>query len=309
MVPVAAGIASDADGNIYVTNGDSYQLFKITPAGAISRRDRESGGEILPRYGLVFGPEEELYSYVWHTYPIYKFDDIASYFGSAGVTAPDTLAGGTKGYVDGDGANAKFNLDDGSNGRGAICVDKDGNLYVADGGNNAVRKITPDGTVTTLAGGGPSKSGFKDGTGSAARFKGPLGIAVDSAGNVYVGDNGNEAIRKVTPEGKVTTLVSRESAGTEVPTTYLVFDSDGNLYGITDTVVYKILLSSDGAALSSIAGWPSETGTDDGYGWEARFRKMKCMTVTPDGIIYVVDQQKKGETDFIRVAKLSRDEE
>jgi hypothetical protein len=110
---------------------------------------------------------------------------------SAGVVT--TLAGtaGLYGSADGTGAAAKFY------GPKGIAVDGTGNLYVADTGNNTIRKITPAGVVTTVAGSAGS-TGSADGTGAAARFNGPEGIALDGAGNLYVADMLNNAIRKIT---------------------------------------------------------------------------------------------------------------
>ena len=100
-----------------------------------------------------------------------------------------TLAGSSAGYADGSGSIAQFSgpLD--------VAVDAQGNLYVADTANHRIRKITPGRAVTTLAGSGTP--GNADGPAIEARFRGPEGVAVDSAGNVYVADTGNHRIRKV----------------------------------------------------------------------------------------------------------------
>jgi sugar lactone lactonase YvrE len=99
------------------------------------------------------------------------------------------LAGSTVGYLDGTGTGARFNNPYG------VAVDSAGTVYVADSNNNRIRKITPAGVVTTLAG---STVGYLDGTGTGAQFNNPCGVAVDSAGTVYVGDSNNFRIRKVT---------------------------------------------------------------------------------------------------------------
>src|SRR5207248_461195 len=111
-----------------------------------------------------------------------------------------TLAGQASfGSADGTGSAARFW------GPGSLATDSSGNVYVADTGNDTIRKITPAGVVTTLAGLAGSY-GSADGTGSAARFFFPAGLATDSSGNVYVADYSNYTIRKITPAGLVTTL-------------------------------------------------------------------------------------------------------
>jgi DNA-binding beta-propeller fold protein YncE len=124
------------------------------------------------------------------------------------VIAPDgtvsTLAGSTVGFTDGPGAAARFSTPSG------LAVDADGVLYVADTGNHAIRRVTPDGVVSTVAGDGTP--GYRDGQGTAARFDGPIGIAVHPDGRLVVADTYNDRIRVITPDGLVSTL-----AGDGVP--------------------------------------------------------------------------------------------
>jgi hypothetical protein len=116
-----------------------------------------------------------------------------------------TLAGGVEGFLDGQGAAARFNTPSG------LALDATGNLYVADTGNHAIRKVTPDGVVTTLAGTGTP--GYRDGPGAHAQFDGPMGVAVDAAGRVIVADAYNDRIRAIAPDGRVTTLAGRAFPG------------------------------------------------------------------------------------------------
>jgi DNA-binding beta-propeller fold protein YncE len=110
-----------------------------------------------------------------------------------------TIAGSrANSHQDGEGNVAKF-----SNPLG-VAVDEDGNVIVADTDNHRICKITPQGHVSTLAGTGDE--GYEDGEGIMAQFNGPRGVAVDGGGNVVVADWGNERIRKITPQGQVTTL-------------------------------------------------------------------------------------------------------
>ena len=116
-----------------------------------------------------------------------------------------TLAGGAEGFQDGQGAAARFDTPSG------LALDATGNLYVADTGNHAIRKVTPAGVVTTLAGTGTP--GWRDGPAAQAQFDGPMGVAVDAAGRVIVADAYNDRIRAISPDGQVTTLAGGPSPG------------------------------------------------------------------------------------------------
>ena len=125
-----------------------------------------------------------------------------------GATAPvvTTLAGdGTAGFSDGPAASARFNNPQG------VAVMEDGAIVVADTDNHRIRRIAPDGTVSTLAGDGTP--GLRDGAGAQARFNSPRGIAVGSFGNIYVADTGNNAVRLLTPVGEVRTVAGDGTVG------------------------------------------------------------------------------------------------
>ncbi len=205
-----------------------------------------------------------------------------------------TLAGTAyvPGGVDGTGSAAQFNAPYGT------AVDSSGNVYVADLGNNTIRKITPGGVVTTLAG-TAGAHGTADGTGAAARFNTPVGVAVDSSGNVFVSDEANETIRKITPSGVVTTLagtpgVSGSQNGTGSAATFsspagIAVDGTGNIYVAdqTDDTIRKV---TQAGVVTSYAGTANTVGFTDGNATTvARFNSPYGVAVDGSGNVYVAD--------------------
>lgn len=179
-----------------------------------------------------------------------------------------TLAGrATTGHDDGPAADAHFN------GPHGVAVDSSGNLFVADTVNCTIRKISPSGIVTTFAG-SPDQLGSTDGTGSAARFNLPQGIAVDPQGNVYVADTGNHTVRKITSAGVVTTLAgfagaqgSTDGTGNAARFSFPVSifaDAAGNVYvlqqgvrritpgGAVDTINLTGTITTPGGAIVTV---------------------------------------------------------
>jgi hypothetical protein len=237
---LATGVTRDAAGNLFVADRDNYCIRKITPAGIVT-----------------------------------------------------TLAGGgTPGFVDGTGTAAKFNLPFG------ITIDASGNLYVGEINNNAIRKITPAGVVTTLAGNPNGYSGTQDGYGSSARFNSPVGLATDAAGNVFVADFNNHRIRKVTPAGLVTTLAGNSNGfyglqdGTGTAASFyhpiaLAFDQSGNLI-IADYFNHAVRKMTAANMVTTIAG-NGTAGTTDGTGAAARFDRPASLAVDNSGTIYICD--------------------
>ena len=197
-----------------------------------------------------------------------------------------TLAGSTQGFANGEGTQARFNSPFG------VCVDNIGNVFVADKGNNKIRKISPSGLVSTVAG---STFGFADGTGSQARFREPFGICVDSNGIIYVADYGNHRVRKINSDGLVTTLAGGtqgflDGQGSQARFNYLrgiCVDAYSNVF-IADYNNHKIRKISPSGFVSTIAG--SIEGYLNGLGSQAQFSYPSGIAVDLYGGLYVVEE-------------------
>lgn len=198
----------------------------------------------------------------------------------AGVVS--TFAGsGQQGATDGPAATASFFWPMG------VAVDRSGNVYVADGGNHLIRKITPSGMVSTIAGNG--QQGATNGAAASATFYGPFDVAVDTAGNLYVADGGNQTIRKVTPGGIVSTLAGNGqkgyadgAAGSAMfnnPQGVAV-DGAGNLY-VADLENYAVRKIATDGTVSTIG----RDATDARY----YFSGPAKVAVDANGDVFVVD--------------------
>lgn len=212
--------------------------------------------------------------------------------GTDGVVS--TFAGSnTPGFQDGTGAAARFYFPSG------ITTDAANNLYVTEYGSHRVRRITPQGVVSTIAGGGPVSvdgGGFANGTGAQARFNSPMGIARDAAGNLYVADVGNHRIRRITPQGVVTTLSGAEPgyADGDLATARFNFphgmaiDAAGNLY-VADTYNHRIRRISPEGEVTTLAGDGEPSFRDSSNALFARFRFPNQVYVDPAGNLLVAD--------------------
>jgi sugar lactone lactonase YvrE len=202
------GIAVDGQGNVYVTDTYNNNIRKITSSGDVSTFAGKAPGGWLDGSRLT----AEFYLPAGAA-----FDGRGNlYIGDAGnsririITTSGqvgTVAGiGVAGFADGVGPlAAEFNNPY------AVIVDPQGNVYVADATNNRIRKITPSETVSTFAGNGTA--GFADGPAAGAEFNTPVGLGLDSLGNLYVSDYSNQRIRKITPSGIVSTLAGNGTVG------------------------------------------------------------------------------------------------
>lgn len=200
-----------------------------------------------------------------------------------------TIAGtGQYGYVDGGAEVAKFSSPV------AIDIDSKGNIYVADHGNYCVRKITPEGVVSTLA--GTNQSGYVDGNSTVAQFELLTGLTVGLDDNIYVSEYSR--VRKITPEGIVSTFAGNAEGdtldGEGQDASFLAIngldaDKEGNIYAVTNRRIRKI---TPEAVVSTIAGASLSTNILDGNGRYARFGGISDISVTDSGVIYVVDAGK-----------------
>jgi streptogramin lyase len=190
-----------------------------------------------------------------------------------------------------------------------VAVDAAGNIYVADTFNHVIRKVTPSGGMTTLAG-FPGTFGSTDGTGSDARFFNPDKLALDGAGNVYVSDNGNNTIRKITPEGVVTTLagkagISGSADGTNSAARFyfpegVSVDSAGNVF-VADSgnsTIRKLAPVGTHWVVTTVAGRAGLVGGVDGTNSGARFNWLQGLAIDRAGNLYV------GDTDNYAVRKV-----
>jgi sugar lactone lactonase YvrE len=253
------GIAVDASGNLYVGDYSAHVVLKVTSGGTVSTyagtRNLSGSTDGASTSALFYGASGVAIDSANHLYVADTLNNTVRKISPSGVVT--TLAGqaGRTSSVDGNATSARFEDPY------AVAVDGSGNVYVADATDHSIRKITSTGTVSTFAGQGGSY-GSTDGAGSAARFKAPLGIAADSAGNVYVADTGNATVRKITAEGVVTTLAGSagQSGSTDGAAAMARFsspygvavDGAGAVYVVESSAVVR-KIAADGM-VSTLAG-------------------------------------------------------
>jgi sugar lactone lactonase YvrE len=286
------GIAVDGASNVYVVDTSSSTIRKLTPVGTnwvvrtIAGATIHGSADGVGTNAQFYFPQGLAVDSAGNAYVADTDNDTIRKITSAGVVR--TLAGLAGdpwlAYADGVGSAARFGLPAG------VAVDSAGNVYVADTYNSAIRQISPAGEVFTMAG-LAGNVGTNDGPGSNARFFNPEGLAVDSAGNVYVADTYNSAIREVTPAGVVTTP-SYDFSGLLSWPVGVAVDSATNIY-VADAdfnTIQKIRPAGNNYwVFIPFAGNAGYYGTNDGFRAGALFNEPEGVAVDSAGNVYVAD--------------------
>lgn len=275
----------DAQGNLYLTDFGNSKIKIISPEGEVSTFAGSSRG-------FTDGPSTT----AQFSRPVgIVMDEIGNFFvadrGNHCIRKilpsgeVSTIAGGVRGFVDGIGTAARFNEPS------DLAIDGQSNLYVSDANNHKIRKIDPRGHVSTLAG---SIEGFEDGSATEAKFNRPTDVVVDHESNLYVTDARNNRIRKIAPDGTVTTLAGSAQGFQDGVLAEALFDNPsglaidtlGNLY-VADFTNHRIRKISVDGTVSTLAG--SVSGSLNGSGAEAQFALPYGLVVDAEHNVYVMD--------------------
>jgi sugar lactone lactonase YvrE len=289
-------LTTDSSGNLYVADAGNTLRY-VTAAGVVTTiagqpgvagwQDGTGTGALFnDPAGVALDPQGNIYVADAADYTVRKVT-------SAGVVTTFAGKGNTQGSANGTGTLATFTAPS------ALVADSAGTLYLADGNGNTIRKITtPGAVVTTLAGTG--SSGLTNGAAANARFNDPQGVAVDSAGNVYVGDTGNNCIRLISKStGQVSVFAgsTRGAAGSSDGTgTAALFngpaglrvDASGNVY-VCDAGNGTIRMISPQGVVTTISGTVGADDSKDGVNSVAAFDLPGDLTLGAGGVIYVGD--------------------
>jgi sugar lactone lactonase YvrE len=292
-----AALASDSAGNLYLADTRNHLIRHISPSGFVTTVIT-SGPAFDTPSGIAISAQGLIVSDTGN--------HVVRRINPDGSTITIAGAFGQPGFDDGLGAAARFDSPLG------LAVATNGVIYVADCGNHTVRAISADNVVTTLAG-SAGAWGATDASGNSARFNGPIGLALDSQGNLFVSDSNNHLIRKITPARDVTTF-----AGSQLENGFadgdghnakffqpaeLAFDAHGNLY-VADSMNHAIRRISADGKVSTVAGFTKTPGADDGDNQRARFYNPYGVAVLPSGQLAISDSYNQMIRDALPPAEL-----
>ena len=292
------GVAVDAAGNVYLVSGIS--VLKLDSAGILTR---VAGGGTLGGFSgdgglavdaqLTF-PNGLAVDSAGNLYIADTFDLRVRKVSTSGIIT--TVAGGGANYS-GDGGPATSAA---LSSPYAVAVDASGNLYIADTGANRIRKVSPSGIITTVAGNGSGGYSGDGGPATSATLNNPYGLAVDAFGNLYISDSNNARIRKVSPSGIITTVAGNGTWGnsgdggaaasaTLASPLAIATDASGNVY-ITDSINYRIRKISTAGIITTVAGsGATPYSGDGGPATSAGLGGPTAVAVDASGNLFIAD--------------------
>lgn len=312
-----SAIAIDVAGNLYIADRDNARIRKVDTSGIITTVagdgtfsfDDDGGPATSGHLGLptdiAFDSSGNLYIADSAYHRVRKIDTSGIITTVAGTCTPS----GCTGTFSGDGGPAvAAGLDFPS----GVAVDAAGNLYIADTGNDRIRKVDPDGIITTVAGNGTAGFSGDGGAATSANLTSPFKVAVDTAGNLYINDgiagssylakSSNQRIRKVDPAGIITTIAGNGSAGfsgdgdaaVNAQVNYpsgIAVDSAGNLF-IADHDNNRIRKIDTGGKIATVAGngWQGVIG-DGNSATLAMLKSPRGLAMDTAGNLYISDTQ------------------
>ena len=302
MIAGAFGIAVDSSGNLYIADQFNNRVRKVSSDGTITTvagngtggfagdKGSATSAELLTPQGVAVDSSGNIYIADTGNHVVRKV--------SGGTIT--TVAGTNVAGYGGDGAGATGAL---LTNPSAVAIDAAGNLYIADTSNNAIRKVTKDGTITTIVGTGRADFSGDGGPASAAVLSNPEGVAVDAAGNIYIADTGNRRIRKISViDGTINTVAGTGAlafsgdgglatkAALANPDGVAV-DAAGNIY-IADSFNNRVRVVLPNGTITTIAGTRTAGYSGDGgLATNAQLRTPSSIAVGSSGKIYVADNQ------------------
>jgi sugar lactone lactonase YvrE len=305
LAPYGGGVAVDGAGNVYFADASNHRVRKVSAAGTITTvagtgvRGFSGDGGPATRAQL-FTPDDVALDREGNLYIADVVNDRVRRVGRDGTIT--TVAGSGRNGFGGDGGPAtaaRLTLPDG------VAVDGQGNLYISDTGNHRVRKVSRAGTITTIAGNGTRAYGGDGGPATQAQLFSPEGLAVDGRGNVYIVDSRNFRIRKVSPQGTITTFAGTGVSGFSgdggpatrarlalfpPDFTGLAIDGRGNVY-IADGRNGRVRVVTPAGTISTVAGTGSQGrfGGDGGPASKAQLAWPLGVAVDTRGNLYIAD--------------------